>query len=139
LQDTGFHYFSFIMMALAIETMGAFLDTKPFRAQSQSKKRFSAAIRKLFDRRYIIDNRTDWLYEKLRNHFAHTMVPSSWLILTSVASNRTGKEHLSFHDDKLVLVAEDFYNDMKKAAERLIRLIEQGKAEGKRIILNTDK
>jgi hypothetical protein len=133
LQQAGFYSISFILMAQAIEFMGGMLDKKPFRAREQSKKRFNLAINKLFGEKYRFVNQNDWLYDKLRNHLTHTFIPSSWLILCSRSDSGYGTHHLKFENDRLILVAEDLYDDLTSAAETILKKIEKGEIGDKAI------
>jgi hypothetical protein len=134
LQNAGFHYFSFLLIGQAIEVMGAFLDNKPFRARQQSQIRFANAINQLFDSPYQRINNNNWLYDKLRNHMAHMLIPSDYLLL--VSKSETTAKHLARIDRKLVLVAEDFYIDLQKACNRLLEKIEKGEVKSKPIASN---
>lgn len=121
LQDKGFYLFSFILIGQAIETLGVFLDKKPLKAKHQSKKRFALAINKLFDSRYRKLNENDWFYKQFRCNMAHLFTPGSTLFLTN--KNEKGEmQHLGRHQDKLVLVAEELYEDFKNACEKSLEL-----------------
>ncbi|HBS86072.1 MAG: hypothetical protein A2W91_08065 [Bacteroidetes bacterium GWF2_38_335] len=130
MQDAGFYYYSFILMAQSIEVMGAFLDNKPLKADNQSSKRFNNALKELFHKQYFFLNKDYYLYNKLRNQMVHALIPSQELLLTTKDS---GKKHLSNEDKKLVLVAETFYNDVRTAAEKLIYLIDNQKIKPKNL------
>ncbi len=133
LQEQGFHYVSIMLMAQGIETLGSFLDDKPFRAERQSSKRFSLAINRLFPKQYRKANNNYWLYNKLRNHMAHMFVPSSFLILCTTADKPEGKTHLSYDGEKMIIIAEDFYLDFKSACEKLIKKIDNKEVSSKKI------
>ena len=50
--DNEKYYSALIILSQSIETLGAFIDNKPFRAKMQSKKRFGMALKMLFPREY---------------------------------------------------------------------------------------
>ncbi len=138
LQDNGFHYLSVYVISMAIEFVGSFLDSKPFRARQQSKQRFSNAINNLFPPSYHRLNHNDWLYNKLRNHLAHSFMPSSWIVIASKKEN-PNLVHLSLKEKKTVFIAEDFYQDFESACNILFRLMESGKIKPKKIDSNMVK
>jgi hypothetical protein len=132
LQDQGFYYLSFFVMSQAIEFLGSFLDNKPFRAKHQSQKRYNAAINRLFPLSYRKLNSNGWLYQKLRNHLAHSFVPSSWIIFTSKNENPKAK-HLNRQGKKIVFVAESFLEDFEIACNNLFKRIDEGEIKAKKI------
>ena len=132
LQASGFHYVSFIIISQAIEILGSFLDSKPIRAQRQSRRRYRLAINNLFASKYKRINRDDWLYDKLRNHLTHSFIPSSWIILSSRKSSE-GRAHLESVEGKIVFVSEDFFEDFKKACNKIISMIERGEIKSKKL------
>ncbi len=133
LVDNGSYHFAFVIIAQALETLGSFLDSKPLKARDQSKIRFSHAINKLMPVRYAKHNDKHKLYDQLRANLAHTFTSSQHIILTSKSNKELGNKHLEKVNDKLVLVAEDFYEDFKKACVRLIEGMEKGIISDKKI------
>lgn len=133
LQDEGFHYFSFILISQAIETLGAFLDKKPFTAQQQSKKRFNQGINRLFPPGYRKANFNHWLYIKLRCTMAHVFIPGGGLLLMSRAECGPEHKHLEEYQGDLVLIAEDFKADFDKACHRLFQLMDRGEIKSKKV------
>lgn len=117
--DAQLYHFAFVIMAQGLETLGSFLDSKPLKARDQSKLRFSHAINRLMPREYATWNNNHRLYDQLRASLAHTFTTSKYLILTSENDSTLGKKHLIELDGQLVLVAEKFYTDFKKACLRL--------------------
>ena len=105
-------------MAQGLETLGSFLDSKPLKARDQSKLRFSHAINRLMPKEYSQFNNNHRLYDQLRASLAHTFTTSRSLLLSSNDNPEFGKKHLHEKDEKLILVAENFYNDFKKACLR---------------------
>ncbi len=119
--DNDLYYLSIVIMVSAIETLGAFLDKKPLRARAQSYKRFNLAIDKLFPAKYKQINKNGFLYDKLRNHLSHNLIPSSYIII--IDKEIESKKHLSFYDKKIIIAADIFYKDLKKASEIIINKI----------------
>ena len=133
LVESGFHHFAFVIMAQGLETLGSFLDSKPLKAREQSKLRFSHAVNRLMPKEYSRLNNNHKLYDKLRASLAHTFTVSRSLLLTSKSNSEFGKKHLQETDEKLILVAEDFYDDFKKACIRLLDGMEKGIISDKKI------
>ena len=133
---SGFYHFAFVIMAQGLETLGSFLDTKPLKAREQSKLRFSHAINRLMPKQYAAFNNNHALYDQLRASMAHTFTVSRKIFLTSKSNSEFGEKHLQKTDEKLILVAEDFYKDFKKACERLLDGMDKGIISEKKI--NTD-
>lgn len=120
LQEERFLIPSFVMMMQAIEYLGAILDDKPLKAREQSKKRFSQAIKKLFDPRYQYYNRNNELYDHLRNHLMHAFSSGSYFHICQ-AGDTDGQKHLQKNDEgRVVLVAEELLKDIEKAAAKCI-------------------
>ena len=124
MQDKGLYYLSFALMASAIETLGAFLDKKPLRARAQSYKRFNLAVERLFPSKYKQINKNGFLYDKLRNHLSHNLLPSSYLIL--IDTENDSQKHLNFENEKLIVAADVFYKDLKNATLKIIDKINKG-------------
>lgn len=133
LVDAGFYHFAFVIMVQGMETLGSFLDSKPLKAREQSKLRFSHAINRLMPKQYAGLNNNHRLYDQLRASLAHTFAVSRQIYLTSKNDPVLGKKHLQEIDNKLILVAEDFYQDFKKACERLMDGMEKGIIPDKKI------
>jgi hypothetical protein len=131
--DAHLYHFAFVIMAQGLETIGSFLDTKPLKARDQSKLRFSHAINRLMPREYSQWNNNHRLYDQLRASLAHTFTTSKYLILTSENDSTLGKKHLIELDGQLVLVAEKFYTDFKKACLRLFDGMNKGIITEKKI------
>lgn len=111
-----------------IETAGALLDDKPFKAKGQGKKRFALALRKLFPTGYSDANSSYDLYNILRSHMAHCMLPAKQILLTDKSS-----EHLLETERGLQIHLITFYQDYLEAIEKLISLIETNLVKNKRI------
>ena len=76
LAGAGFTDIAFMVIGQGIETMGAFLDKKPFRAPGQSHERFDKALAELFPPRYAELNGRGFLYRNLRSSLTHLSVGS---------------------------------------------------------------
>jgi len=130
------YHFAFVIMSQGLEVLGSFLDSKPLKAREQSKLRFSHAVNRLMPQSYFKINNNHRLYDQLRASLAHTFTSSSHIYLTSRQNADYGNKHLQEINGKLVLVAEDFYGDFKKACNRLFEGFEKGIIDYKKI--NTD-
>ncbi|MFA8436447.1 MAG: hypothetical protein ACEPOZ_18210 [Marinifilaceae bacterium] len=139
LQEEGFHFFSFILMGQAIEALGSFLDQKPLKARAQSSKRFSKSLNLVMGYKYRKVNQDHWFYDKFRNQLTHSFVPSKSLLLTHRAQKPEGVEHLQWLDDRLVLVAEDMYEDLVNGCYKLFRMIDKGEVKVKRIAASPEE
>lgn len=133
LQGRGLSVVHFVLMGQAIEVLGAFLDNKPFKARDQSAIRFGRSINRLFGGGYRLLNDRNGLYDKLRNQLTHTFSPGSGLVLLNRAENSAGWRHLEVREGKIVLIAEVLYEDICRAAERLLEAIEKGSVKPKYI------
>ena len=133
LQENDFHYFSFILIGQAIETLGAFLDNKPFTAQQQSKIRFGKALNRLFPPAYKKANFNHWLYIKLRCTMAHVFIPGNGLIVLKQDDCLAHHKHLEKHNDDMVLIAEQFKADFDLACKRLFQLMDRGEIKSKKV------
>lgn len=133
LVSAGFYHFAFVIMSQGLETLGSFLDSKPLKAREQSKLRFSHAVNRLMPKQYASLNNNHVLYDQLRASLAHTFTVSRLVFLTSKDSPNMGNKHLQEIDGKLVIVAEDFYRDFKKACERLLDGMNRGIISEKKI------
>ncbi|MCG8411497.1 MAG: hypothetical protein MI739_09455 [Bacteroidales bacterium] len=120
------YHFAFVIMSQGLETLGSFLDSKPLKAREQSKLRFSHAINRLMPREYGKLNNNHKLYNQLRASMAHTFTSSREIYLTSKNHKIYGNKHLNIIEGKLILVAELFFSDFKKACIRLFDGIDKG-------------
>lgn len=125
LAEAGFPDLAFLVIGQGIETMGAFLDKKPFRAPGQSRERFDKALKELFPPRYAALNGRDFLYRNLRSSLTHLSAGSPHLVLAATESVSPG-QHLSIRDKKTILVLPHLLNDYRAAWEQIIRRLESG-------------
>ena len=123
LVEQGFPDIAFLVIGQGIETMGAFLDRKPFRAKGQSRERFSRALSKLFPPRYAQLNGRDFLYRNLRSSLTHLAVGSPHLWL---AAGDTPGKHLWVEDKKTTLVLERLLEDYCAGWETIIARLTEG-------------
>lgn len=114
-------------MVHGIETAGALLDEKPFKAKGQGKKRFGLALRKLFPKPYSETNSRFDLYNLLRSHMAHCMLPAKEILISDSKNS-----HLSI-ENNLQLHLPSFYEDYVTAIEQLVQLIDAEQVKNKRI------
>lgn len=133
--EQGLDLQAFVMMALSIETMGAILDNKPFRAKDQALFRFNLALRKIYGLDYAKINEKNFFYQKFRCELVHLLFPSPHLKLTSFRENPAAK-HLQMEDGKLTLVAEKMLQDTENALKRLFILIDKNTISQHKILLN---
>jgi hypothetical protein len=118
-------------LAHGIETAGAFLDDKPFKAKGQGKKRFNKSLNKLFPQAYSEANRKLDLYGQLRSHISHCMLPAK-----SILIEHRSTKHLHFEESVLHLSLQMFFTDYVDAMEKLLDLMKTGKFKNKRIVFD---
>jgi hypothetical protein len=133
MQGIGLSYMQFVLMGQAIEVLGSFLDRKPMKARDQSARRFALSVNKLFGGRYRLLNDKNALYDKLRNQMTHTFIPGGNMLLLNRKDNREGYRHLEQVGERLVLIAEDFHEDICRAVERLCLALKEGRLKAKPI------
>ena len=129
--QSGFTTIAYMVIGQGIETMGAFLDKKPFKAKGQSVERFSLALKKMFPERYSEFNNRDFLYRNLRSNLTHLSVGSPYLFL---GTEKDGVKHLWVENKKTSLVLERFFQDYKNAWESIITYICEGKIKVKPLV-----
>lgn len=130
--DSNALFMKYVLLGQTIEVLGALLDNKPMKAKGQSAKRFNHAINSLFGGEYRVHNSNYFLYDKLRNQMTHSFIPGGDIELYNNRTQTT-KQHLSKENGVLVMIADDFYNDIVKACDRLLYLIKVGKVKAKNI------
>lgn len=118
-------------MVHGIETAGALLDPHPFKAKGQGKKRFQLALNKLFPKVYTQAGTKLHLYNILRSHISHCMLPARQVVLTD-----SKVRHLNQSENELQFHLPSFYTDYEAAIEKLIQLIESGQVKTKRIVFD---
>jgi len=115
-----------------IETAGALLDDKPFKAKGQGKRRFDMAVKKLFAPSYFEANSKVNLYSQLRSHMAHCMLPAK----TIQISEGQNQKHLKFDQNMLQISLPQLFDDYCCAIEKLISMLETNQLKPKRIIFD---
>ena len=124
INEHGFHYLGFILVANAIEFVGAFLDEEDFDRLGLSRERFNKLIEEYFPekyRQYTERDSDNNLYKNLRCGMLHVMVPKIGVALTHrEESKHYNTQHLALDGNgRVVLVIEDLYNDLCKAIEKM--------------------
>lgn len=114
-----------------IETAGALLDSKPFKAKGQGQARFNLAIKKLFPASYIQANSHLNLYSQLRSHVAHCMLPAK-----TIEVHLNNAPHLLFENGKVHLSLPILFKDYQTAMRELLRLLKLGDLKNKRIVFD---
>lgn len=121
-------YSKFILIATAIEFLGACADTFEFTTEKISEDRFNKGL-SYFNKKYhrYTKNSSDiYLYEGFRCGLVHQLRPTS-----KVGLSERGKGHKNLEitkdTHKLILVLEDFYDDLEKAAKNFLKLAQEGR------------
>lgn len=131
LVDYGFKRIAVGIMSQYIETLGAFLDKKPFKVPRQSSQRFHLALEKLFPPRYSGFNKNNFLYKQLRSNFTHLGVESQFLVFDFDDENINS--HLRFNDGKTTIVISKFLEDYINACNSVIEMQASGKLKKKNL------
>lgn len=133
--DNNRYYSALIILSQTIETLGAFMDNKPFRAKMQSKKRFSLALKFLFPSNYKRANNDFFLYNKLRNQIAHILVPSTLINITEYSKKEN--THLSSNKEGVLYISvNQFFIDVISAIDKLEAKFISGELKQKKIQIN---
>ena len=133
--DNKKYYSALIILSQTIETLGAFIDNKPFRAKIQSKKRFGLALKLLFPKNYKRANNNFFLYNKLRNQIAHILVPSTLINITEYTGDRN--EHMTSSKDGVLFISvTQFLNDVVEAVNKLEKKFNSGELKAKTVTIN---
>lgn len=125
-------YVKFLLIINCIEFLGAALSENPIDTEKLSEERFNNALKKLFPskyRNYAKASHPHYFYTNLRCGMVHQLRPKGKIGFTTRKEAREdGNKHLEIEKNGfLVLVLEDFYDDLKKAALKYIRDAESGK------------
>jgi len=121
---SGFQRISVGMISQYIETLGAFLDKKPFKTPRQSSQRFHLALEKLFPPRYSGFNKNNFLYKQLRSNFTHLGIESQFLVFDYASENNN--YHLHFKDGKTTIVTSQLLSDYIKACNIVVEYLKSG-------------
>lgn len=123
--DVRLHLLS--AMVHGIETAGALLDTMPFKAKGQGKKRFVLALNRLFPSIYMEAGMKLDLYGLLRSHMSHCMLPAKQIHVSDEL------QHLHYSDEVMNISIESFYRDYHRAITDLVGQLETGRLKNKKI------
>ena len=131
-QDPGNHkYLSFGLIAQGIEFLGSLIDGNEIEKAGLSRERFDSALKEFFDSKYheyAVKENDFNLYSNLRCGMLHIIIPTKNIALGEVKYDdiRNHLKILQFKDGikRLLLIAEEFYNDFKNACESVIRMLE---------------
>lgn len=130
----GAPYIKFLLFATVLEFLGACLDIFPFNEEKRSEERFNNALKKLLPNKYkTLANAGSghYLYTGFRCEMVHRLKPNGFAFTTRKDALKENNEHLkmdSAESKVMILVLEDFYDDIEKAAKKLIKMYENGKA-----------
>ena len=122
-------WLSFILICSGIEFLGGCIDheSNNLHTPNRSKKRFENAIKKFFPEKYqtLLPPPFD-LYSQLRCGMNHVTLPGSKIALSE---KKNGHKNLSVWQDRIIFVAEDFYDDFKTGCLAVIDLIDKKEIE----------
>lgn len=142
IQDSGHHYLSFGLIAQGIEFLGACIDTNSdFFATDRSKIRFKKAISDLFPAAYDpynVQGQPHYLYVDLRCGLLHVALPKPAIELIQEAEIPVFGDHLQIKPirgtDSLILVSQRLYDDFKNACEDVIKRIDGGSINDRKLL-----
>jgi hypothetical protein len=113
----------FMVIALGIEFLGACLDKQHLNATARSEKRFNSALLRLFPNKYHHFAKTGsvpYLYIDFRCQVIHQFRTAKTVLLCS-SDQIEPALHLTYNQEgSLIMVAEEFYQDLAAAAQKLI-------------------
>lgn len=132
-QEEQHAYLSFGLIAQGIELLGSLIDKDEFHERGLSEKRFNAALINFFSTDYKkYANKSDDfnLYKNLRCGMLHVVIPQNKLALGERKIDQDKYKHLEKYRDtagneRLFLMAEDFYEDFRCACKRVIDIISE--------------
>lgn len=130
LVEAGFDRIAVGIISQNIETLGAFLDKKPFKTPRQSSIRFDLALERLFPPRYSQLNKNGFLYKQLRSNFTHLNLESRFLEYTF---EKESKNHLRFNDGKTFLNLHSYLFDYENACKKLLELLKSDQLKSKNL------
>ncbi|HEY9001610.1 MAG TPA: hypothetical protein VIM89_09670 [Mucilaginibacter sp.] len=111
-------FIAFIIIALGIEFLGSFYDSKSFDDYGESDTRFKNGM-KLFKNNWYKNN-SSWLYKQLRGPLIHQYRTGPEIYLTSNCKNNVPPDkHFIVENSKKVFVLEQFFEDFKYAVNQL--------------------
>jgi hypothetical protein len=126
-------YFSFGLISQGIEFLGSLTDEFDLQMKrvGESENRFNRAIQKFFNSPYheYTDKASPFnLYKNLRCGMLHIVLPTDKLLLGERRHDFGKYRHLEKYKDesgneRLFLMAEDFYEDFRCACKRVIGIV----------------
>lgn len=135
-------YIKFLPIVACIEFLGACYDEFPFETTRLSQSdlvedRFNKALKELFDKRYLPFSKSDhkfYFYKKLRCSMIHQLRPGKGIMFTTRKESIEDKNKHLQEDQHghLILILEDFYDDLQKAANKIINLFNRKKITNKK-------
>lgn len=133
----GSPYIKFLLLVNSVEFLGSCLDEHEITKTKESEERFNKALKKLFDKKYhkyANKNSNPYFFSDLRCGMIHQLRPLNHIAFTTrEESEEDGNEHLKSNSDgHFILVLEDFYDDLEKATNKLIRDMKSGKITHKK-------
>lgn len=127
----GAAYSKFIILIQAIEFLGACQDDYPFEKERKSKERFRKGMLLMGEKYQKFLDETDeiWFYKDFRCPMIHQFKHNQQKLALATKEGVKYKDvHLKWTEGGLLyIVFEDFYNDIKGAAQLLISQIGEGK------------
>ena len=123
-------FIKFQILSTALEFLGACMDNKDFAEERVSEERFNKAITKLMPKKYHKYAKKDAsinLYSILRCGMIHKLKPLNDKVILTERKNvvKDKKLNMTENDNKqLIVVLEDFYEDIYTACENLKKLYE---------------
>lgn len=125
----GSPYMKFVLIATSLEFLGACMDEYDMDERGHSEDRFNAAL-KLHSKRYVKYARagsTIYLYEVFRCGMVHMLSPKNNSVQLTTRNYVNSDQHLVENNGQVTLVLEDFYDDLRMAGDKVIRLFEKKK------------
>lgn len=129
----GAPYIKFLLFSPIIEFLGACLDSERFTKEGLSETRFNKGM-ELLPTKYKGFKNTGsghYMYEGFRCNMVHRLVPHGFTFTTRDEARDHKNVHLKedvLNEGKVVLVLEDFAEDIQKGAKKLLKMYDQGKA-----------
>ena len=127
-------YLSFGLLSQGIELLGSLTDEFDIGDRGHGKKRFNRALEEFFNASYkrFADNLDPFnLYSNLRCGMLHIVIPKIKIALGERKNDLGRHKHLDIVKDKggnnrLFLMAEDFYEDFRCACKKVIDMVKDG-------------
>lgn len=110
-----------------IESLGAFLDPKPFACPGQSKKRFDMSISTLFSEKYQKMNPKSVFYHSFRCSIIHY-----FQLHKNYRITQDEKLHLKWEERTVQIHIQSLLNDIIQAGVQLIYLYEKNQIKRKK-------